>query len=48
MAVWAVLTLYTVVQDFKVELPVTIVLCLIAVYVFASDAAFRLLRSLKS
>jgi phosphatidylcholine synthase len=48
MCIWAVLTLYTVVQDFKVELPVTIVLCLIAVYVFASDAAFRLLRSLKS
>jgi len=47
MAVWAVLTLYTVVQDFNVGLPVTIILCLIAIYVFASDAAFRLLRSLK-
>jgi len=48
MAVWTVLTIYTVVQDFNVERPVTIVLCLIAVYVFASDAAFRLVRSLKS
>ncbi len=48
MAVWAVLTLYTVVRDFAVELPVTIILCLIAIYIFASDAAFRLLRSLKS
>jgi len=48
MAVWAMLTLYTVIRDFDVELPVTIVLCLIALYVVASDAAFRLLRSLKS
>jgi phosphatidylcholine synthase len=47
MVVWGVLTIYTLVRNFDVELPVAIVLCLIAVYVFASDAAFRLLRSLK-
>jgi len=48
MAVWAVLGFYVLIRDFEVELPVTIVLCLIAVYVVASDAAFRLLRSIKS
>jgi phosphatidylcholine synthase len=48
MAVWAALGLYVLIRDFDVELPVTVVLCLIAAYVVASDAAFRLLRSLKS
>jgi phosphatidylcholine synthase len=48
MAVWAVLGLYVLVKDFDVELPVTVALCLIALYVSASDGAFRLLRSLKS
>src|SRR5689334_464097 len=48
MAVWGLLAIYTVVRDFDVEPPVTITLCAIAVYVVGSDAAFRLLRSLKS
>jgi phosphatidylcholine synthase len=48
MAVWGALTIYTLVRDFDVEMPVTVALCLIAVYVVASDGAFRLLRSLKS
>src|SRR5262245_56977124 len=48
MAVWAVLGLYVLVKDFDVELPVTVALCLIALYVAASDGAIRLLRSLKS
>lgn len=48
MAVWAVLGLYVLVRDFEVEWPVTIALCLIAAYVVGSDAAFRLVRSLKS
>ncbi len=48
MAVWAVLGLYVLIRDFDVEWPVTGALCLIAIYVVASDAAFRLLRSLKS
>jgi phosphatidylcholine synthase len=48
MAVWGVLTIYTLVRDFDVEMPVTVALCLIAVYVMASDGAFRMIRSLKS
>src|SRR5689334_20879347 len=44
MVLWAVLGLYVLVMDFNVEWPVTLALCLIAVYVVASDAAFRLLR----
>lgn len=48
MTAWAVLGLYVLIRDFDVEWPVTVALCLIAVYVVASDAAFRLLRSFKS
>ena len=48
MAVWAVLGLYVLIRDFDVEWPVTVALCLIAIYVVASDAAFRLVRSFKS
>jgi phosphatidylcholine synthase len=48
MAVWAVLGLYVLIRDFDVEWPVTVALCLIAIYVVASDGAFRLLRSFKS
>jgi phosphatidylcholine synthase len=48
MAVWAVLGLYVLVRDFEVGLPVTIVLCLIALHVVASDGSIRLLRSLNS
>jgi len=47
MAVWGVLAIYTLARDFNVEAPVTVALCLIAVYVVASDGAIRLLRSLK-
>jgi len=42
-----VLAIYTLARDFNVEAPVTVALCLIAVYVVASDGAIRLLRSLK-
>jgi phosphatidylcholine synthase len=48
MAVWSALALYVLVEDFNVEAPVTAALCLIAVYVVASDGAIRLLRSLKA
>ena len=48
MALWTVLGLYVLVKDFDVEWPITVALCLIAVYVVASDAAFRLLRSVNS
>jgi phosphatidylcholine synthase len=47
IAIGSMLGIYTLVRDFEVELPVTIALCVIAVYVIASDSAFRVLRSLK-
>ncbi|WP_213775860.1 phosphatidylcholine synthase [Bradyrhizobium sp. dw_78] len=45
IAVWAVLAIYALVNDFDVGAPVTIALCAIAVYVAGSDAAIRLARS---
>src|ERR1700761_2863509 len=48
MAVWGVLIVYTLIEDFNVEAPVTAALCLIAAYAVASDGAIRLLRSLKA
>jgi phosphatidylcholine synthase len=48
MAVGSLLALYVLVRDFAVGLPVTVALCLIAIYVVASDTSFRLVRSLKS
>jgi phosphatidylcholine synthase len=48
MAAWAVLGLYVLAKDFNVEVPVTAALCLIAIYVVASDGAIRFLRSLKA
>jgi phosphatidylcholine synthase len=48
MAAWGLLALYALIKDFNVEAPVTAALCLIAVYVVASDGAIRMLRSLKA
>jgi phosphatidylcholine synthase len=48
IAVWAVLAMITLASDFEAGMPVTIVLCAIAAYVVASDAAIRLVRSLKA
>ena len=48
MAAWGMLAIYTLIRDFDVEAPVTAALCLIAVYVVASDSAIRFLRSLKA
>jgi phosphatidylcholine synthase len=48
MAIWAVLTVVTVQRDFEVGVTVKILLCAIAAYVVASDAAIRLVRSLKT
>jgi phosphatidylcholine synthase len=48
MALWGVLAITTLLDDFDVGAPVTIALCAIAAYVVASDAAIRLLRSLKA
>jgi len=48
MTVGSVLAIYTLATDFDVEFPVTAALCLIALYVVASDGAIRMLRSLKA
>ena len=48
IGIWAVLVIFTVASDFAVGAPVTIVLCAIAAYVVASDAAIRLVRSFHS
>jgi phosphatidylcholine synthase len=45
--VGAVLAIYALVNDFDAGPIVTVVLCAIAVYIAASDAAIRLLRSLR-
>ena len=41
------LAMFALAKDFDVSAPVTIALCAIAVYVVASDAVIRLLRSSK-
>jgi len=48
MVAWGILAIYTLAKDFDVECPITAALCLIAVYIVASDAAIRFLRSLKA
>jgi phosphatidylcholine synthase len=48
LAIAAVLAIYTLANDFDVGAAVKIGLCAIAVYVGASDAAIRLLRSFKA
>jgi phosphatidylcholine synthase len=48
IGIGAVLAIYALARDFSVSAPVTIGLCAIAVYVVASDAAIRLVRSFKS
>src|SRR5947209_16523448 len=45
IGVWAVLVMVTLAYDFNVAAPVTIALCAIAVYVVASDAVIRAIRS---
>lgn len=47
-AVWAVLAVVVLARDFEVATPITAGLCAIAAYVVASDAAIRLLRSVKA
>jgi len=44
MAIWAVLAIVALVQDFVVALPVTVALCAIAFYILCGDAVIRLLR----
>jgi phosphatidylcholine synthase len=47
MVIGAVLAIYALVNDFDVGPVATVALCAIAVYIAASDAAIRLLRSLR-
>ena len=48
MGVGAVLAIFVLARDFDVSASVTIGLCAIALYVVASDAAIRIVRSLKA
>ena len=48
MAVWAVLAVVVLLRDFDVAAPITAGLCAIAVYIVGSDAAIRLVRSVKA
>jgi phosphatidylcholine synthase len=44
IALWAVLAVITLIQNFVVALPVTIALCAIAFYIVCGDAVIRLVR----
>jgi phosphatidylcholine synthase len=48
IALWAVLLAYTQLSEFDVSPAIKFALCMIALYVVASDSAIRLLRSLKA
>ena len=48
VAIWAVLAVVVLVQDFEVAAPITIGLCVIGVYIAASDAGIRLARLLQA
>ena len=45
IAIWALLVIFALANDFEVGAAVTIGLCAIAAYVVGSDAAIRLMRS---
>ena len=48
IVLWSVLAAYALLKDFDVGAPVAVALCGIAIYVVASDAAIRFLRSFKA
>lgn len=48
IGIWAVLAIVALASDFDVSAPVTAGLCVIALYVVASDAAIRIVRSFKA
>jgi phosphatidylcholine synthase len=48
IVVWTVLLLITLAKDFDVGTPIKVGLCAIAAYIVGSDAAIRLVRSLKT
>lgn len=45
IGIWAVLAIVVLASDFNVGVPVTVGLCAIALYVVASDAAIRIVKS---
>jgi phosphatidylcholine synthase len=47
IALWAVLAVLTLEQDFVVSAPVRIALCIIALYILFGDALIRLVRSFR-
>ena len=48
LAAWAVLAMMTLIHDFNVGLPITFALCAIGAYILGSNAAIRLIKSLKA
>jgi phosphatidylcholine synthase len=48
ITLWGMLLAYALLVDFDVGPAITVALCMIALYVVASDSAIRLLRSLKA
>ena len=48
IAVWTVLAMFALINDFHVGSGVTVALCAIAIYVVGCDAAIRLVRSLNA
>src|SRR5436190_23208824 len=48
LAAWAILAVITLVYDFNVGLPISFGLCAIAAYIVGSNAAIRLIKSLKA
>jgi len=48
VALWSLLVIHALLQDFAVGVPTIAILCAIGLYMVASDSAIRLLRSLKA
>jgi phosphatidylcholine synthase len=48
LAAWAALSLYTVMRNFDVGLPIVVGLCAIAAYIVGSDAAIKVIKRLKA
>jgi phosphatidylcholine synthase len=48
LAIWAVLGIVALANDFNVSTPITFGLCAIAAYIVGSDAAIRLVRSFRA
>jgi phosphatidylcholine synthase len=48
LAIWAVLGIVVLANDFNVSAPITLGLCAIAAYIVGSDAAIRLVRSFRA